>query len=260
MEDLFDAEAVARPGPQFFNMRLPTFWVDKPSAWFVLAESRFRLHGVEGEQQRFDILLSALSKEALSSVLDVIERPDLLNPYTVLRDRLLSAHQLTDYQKIARLHKMEPLGARRPSELLSSMLELCPRGQEDNVFFVHLYLERLPAELRVLLGEDDHQDLRALAEKADKLWAMHGQRFGLVAAVEPQEPVVAAVQQKGGSSGSRGHSGQGRGGRGGGAGHSSSAPANNPVDLARLQSGLCFYHWSFGDRASKCTAPCSWGN
>jgi len=231
-----------------------------------LAESRFRLHGVEAEQLRFDLLLSSLTKEALSAVMDVVERPDLLQPYTVLKNRLLAAHQLSDYQKIARLHKMEPLGSRRPSELLAAMLELCPRGHEDSIFFVHLFLERLPGELRVLLGEDDHQDPRALAEKADRLWSMHGQRFGMVAAIEPQEPVVAAVQQRGGSSGSRGRSGRGRGGRGLSAAAAipsqpaQPTPAANPVDLARLQSGLCFYHWSFGDRANKCVSPCSWGN
>ena len=125
MEDLIDL--VGRPG-QFYNMRLPPFWLDKPASWFVLAESRFRLHGVEAEKQRFDLLLSSLTKEALSAVMDVVERPDLLQPYTVLKNRLLAAHQLSDYQKIARLHKMEPLGARRPSELLAAMLELCPRG------------------------------------------------------------------------------------------------------------------------------------
>ena len=95
-------------------MKLPNFWLDKPASWFVLAESRFRLHGVEGEQQRFDLLLSSLTKESLSTVMDVVERPDLLQPYTVLKDRLLAAHQLTDFQRIARLHQLEPLGARRP--------------------------------------------------------------------------------------------------------------------------------------------------
>jgi hypothetical protein len=32
------------------------------------------------------------------------------------------------------LHKMEPLGARKPSKLMSHMLEICPRGQEKNEF------------------------------------------------------------------------------------------------------------------------------
>jgi hypothetical protein len=39
---------------------------------------------------------------------------------------------------------MEPLGARKPSELLNHMLELCPRGEEKNKFFLFLFLQRLP--------------------------------------------------------------------------------------------------------------------
>ncbi len=64
---------------------------------------------------------------------------------------------------------MELLGGRKPSELLASMLELCPQGQETSIFFMYLFLERLQAELQINLGEDDHQNVRALAKKAEAL-------------------------------------------------------------------------------------------
>ena len=54
------------------------------------------------------------------------------------------------------------------------MLELCPRCQETSLFVTHLFLCQLPAELHILLGEKDHQDVRLLITKANKLWAMHG--------------------------------------------------------------------------------------
>ena len=47
-----------------------------------------------------------------------------------------------------------------------------------------------------MLGEDDHQDVRNLVTKADKLWALHGQKSSLVASVDqPEEDsaVIAAV-------------------------------------------------------------------
>jgi hypothetical protein len=88
-----------------------------------------------------------------------------------------------DYQKNAALHKMVPLGGRKPSELLASMLELCPRGHESSIFFTHLFLERLPAELRITLGEDDHQNMRALAKKADTLWSLHSMQASFSASV-----------------------------------------------------------------------------
>ena len=31
-----------------------------------------------------------------------------------------------------------------------------------------------------------------------------------------------------------------------------------PATLARDSAGLCYYHWSYEDRANNCSAPCSW--
>ena len=198
--------------PRFRDIKLPSFWSNKLSSWFALTESRFRTHGITGEQAKFDQLVGALSKESIGRVLDLVEVPPLFTPYTQLKARLLDAHQLTDYQKVDQLLKMGDLGARRPSELLAAMLELCPRGQETSLFFTHLFLCRLPSELRIMLGEDDHQDVRLLITKADKLWAMHGQKSYMVAAVEQTvedyPSLVAAVASRG-----RGGPG-GRGGRG----------------------------------------------
>ncbi len=102
---------------------------------------------------------------------------------------------------------METLGGPKPSELLASMLELCPRGHETSIFFTNLFLERLPAELRITLGEDDHQNVRALAKKANALWFLHGMKASFLASVaslvDEDEPCAfAAVSSQG--SGCRG--------------------------------------------------------
>jgi hypothetical protein len=269
-EDLINFDQ--QPAANLSSLRLPTFWADKPNSWFALAESRFRLHAVLNEQARFDLLVSSLTKETVSLVLDLVEFPPEVRPYTALKQRLLASHQLTDYQRIAQLHKLEPMGARKPSELLGAMLELCPRGQESNMFFTHLFLERLPAELRIMLGEDDHQDPRLLAEKADKLWALHGVKHSSLAVVDllSEDPaLVNAVANRG--RGGRNANNRGRGanrGRGGqqkntnpSSTSSSSTPTSmKPMEMARIQSGLCYYHFKFGDKSYNCTPPCTWEN
>jgi hypothetical protein len=143
----------ARPAG-LHTLRLPSFWVNKPVSWFVLAESRFRLHGINREQTRYDYLVSALTKEAVSLVLDLVEHPPRSGSctYTALKQSLLDSHQLTDYQQIAALHKME----------------LCPRGHETSIFFTHLF---------------HHQNVRALAKKADSLWSLHGMKSSFASAV-----------------------------------------------------------------------------
>ncbi len=93
------------------------------------------------------------------------------------------------------------------------MLELCPRSHETSIFFMHLFLERLPAELCITLGEDDHQNVRALAKKADALWSLHGIKTSfsapMASLVDLEEPsLVAAIashgSRRGGRPGSRG--------------------------------------------------------
>ncbi len=86
-----------------------------------------------------------------------------------LRRRLLAAHQLTDIQRVEQLHNLPPLAVQKPSELLVEML--CPRGQENNVFFNCLFLNKLPRELHILLSEEDMADKQALGARADLLAA-----------------------------------------------------------------------------------------
>ena len=254
------------------TVNLPPFWSDNAAAWFALAESRFRMKRMYDEWDRYDCVISSLSKDSLRLIMDLITAPPDDEPYLAIKGRLLASHQLTDYQRIEQLLAMDNLGGRRPTELLAHMLELCPAGEERSKFFAFHYLHRLPQELRIMLGDDDHQDVQTLAAKADRLWALHGHRLhGGVAAVQqaPSDPAVNAVRG-GGASSKRG--GQAKGHRGGRAQlppHNAGRPAQQPpkgaaaastapAALARESAGLCYYHWHFGDQAIKCEAPCSW--
>jgi hypothetical protein len=99
MSDTETADAAGpqpTPGhPASLNLRLPDFWPDTPQAWFIFAESKFRVKGASEEADRFDLVVSSLPKESLRQVIDVLERPDEATPYTTLKNRLLSAHEPT---------------------------------------------------------------------------------------------------------------------------------------------------------------------
>jgi len=256
-----------QPPPRIINVQLPPFWNERPLSWFSAVEARFRLHHVVEEQIKFDLLVTALPQSAAAAVADAIDRPPLDYPYTALKHRLLEAHELSDYQKLEHLFKLGPMGGRRPSELLTAMLEFCPRGEENNRFFTHMFLQRLPAELRILLGEDDHRDPRPLAVKADQLWAVNGARAAHIAAVADgqQEPAqVAAIASRqptrGGKKRSSGRTRPAATSGVAGASQAAVPPANTPMELSQIQSGLCYKHWRFGEAAHSCQAPCSWGN
>jgi hypothetical protein len=203
------------------SLRLPTFWPENTEAWFAVVETRFRLKHVNEELKQFDHVMNSLPRESLRTVLDLVTHPPEEAPHTALKERLCAAHQLTDFQCVEKLFQMVSLGGCKPSDLLSEMLELCPTGHEVSPFF--LFLQRLPKELRIMLGEDDHLDLRATAAKADKLWAVHAhQQLGTVDSVDSsllQEPLAASIAAvkggfvpNGGRDGSQCGKGHGRGG------------------------------------------------
>jgi hypothetical protein len=63
---------------------------------------------------------------------DLAENLPADTAYTTLKNRLMDSPFLTNFQKIERLHLLDNLGARKPSELLAQRLELCPRFHEAN--------------------------------------------------------------------------------------------------------------------------------
>ena len=200
------------------DIKLPPFWQSRPAAWFVFAESRFRLRNINDQTAKFDHVLSALPEDMVGQILDIVEAAPAATPYTFLKARLLETHQLSDYEKWDTLVKMEPMGGRKPSKLLADMMEYCPAGLETTLPFHYLFTQRLPQALRTQLGEVEPGDPRALAARADKLWAVHASPSASVAAVSPEESADgsngACAAIRGGGKGFRGRGGKQRG-RGG---------------------------------------------
>jgi uncharacterized membrane protein YgcG len=254
-------------------VKLPAFWPSNPVAWFANADGQFALRGITCQRVKYYNTLSVLPEATVNLIADLVETEEVpQDAYTQLKARLYGAHQLSDYARVEQLFALPTLGDRKPSELLAEMTRICPRGQENNLFFTYCFLHRLPREIRVLLADVDHADRRALAVRADQIWA-HNTKYShdaAVAAVEavPEPAAVAAVaannrQRGGGGRGGRGgrangNRGRGSGQRGGATGGSGVAAPLTPSDNARAGSDLCHYHWSFGERAHKCVAPCSW--
>jgi len=254
-----------RPAPQQLqqqpvnlgNFRLQPFWSDAPVAWFGGAEAQFRLRRITSEADKFCLLVAALDKEATRPVTHLVAEPDVVAPYSRLKQALLASHVLTDFQRVEQLVAMEALGARKPSQLLADMLELCPREEHGSKLFAALFLQRLPREIRVLLAHDDHTELRQLAVKADQLIAFHKQQPHEVAAISDSGcDTVAAV--KGGGRGGSFKFNKKKGGKPPLPPPRQKDGPPAPLDLAQQAAGLCWYHWVWGEQAKKCTPPCTW--
>jgi hypothetical protein len=241
------AEApIFAPGAANGNFRLPEFWTEALANWFAMAEAQFLLRRVTSNIDKFCHVLMALPKASYRMVSHLVTQAPTEDTYEQLKAALMSHHELSEYQRIDMLSRMEPLGGRKPSELLAAMMELCPRDQQNSPFFFYFFLQRLPSEIRVLLSEESPADIRRVAEKADRLMILHcPQHHDTVAALpcsSEDEADVAAVKQR--------HSKKSGGGK-------KKGKAGKPAaDAAR--SSLCWYHARFGEKAHSCISPCSW--
>ena len=71
-----------------------------------------------------------------------------------------------DYQWIDQLLSMDSMGTRKPSELLTHILELCPTGKETSKFFTFHFLHPLPQVLHIMLGDDNPPGSTGVGEES----------------------------------------------------------------------------------------------
>jgi hypothetical protein len=158
------------------SVKLPVFWPTNIAAWLASVEGVFELRGITEQRARYFNVLAALPEATVVLIADLIETVCLpADPFDRLKARLVTAHQLTDMQKVEKLLSFPAMGQQKPSELLAEMLRYCPRGEENSVFFNCLFLQKLPRELRILLSEADMADKRLFSERADQIWAHNAQ-------------------------------------------------------------------------------------
>jgi hypothetical protein len=230
------------------SVKLPQFWASSPAAWFRTADAQFAIRGVTDPLDQYYLVLGALSEANVDMVRHIVEEEPDDTSFRRLREALVSSHVLSDYQRIDRLVTMEPLNGRKPSEMLAAMSKLKPADEKQ--YFAYFFLQRLPREVRILLSQEPVADMRALAEKADALMALHVPQQHEVAAVVPPEPDDATVAAAARSSGAK------RGGQSKKKKHQRRQRSSSPAEERR--SPLCWLHIRFGDKARRCEQPCAW--
>ena len=154
----------ADPDPQPC-FKLPDFGTTSPTAWFGVTEAQFLLRDSETQRDCYSLVTTVLSGASACSVAQILACPGD-NCYDDLRATRLVAQQITTFQKAEKLFASEPLD-HLPSELLSEMLVLVHPGEEWTCLVSMLFLHCLPVAVRLQVTKDDHEDVRALSDKAD---------------------------------------------------------------------------------------------
>ena len=124
---------------------------------------------ITGERERFAHAVGAMGFSVLHAVLDLVENPPAEDPYTTLKGHLVLAHQLTPVQKATKCLQVVASANQRPSEVLATLLEYCPPGEEKTIFFRAAFTMQLPPTIQAYLTGMELTDLKELAQLADRL-------------------------------------------------------------------------------------------
>ena len=235
------------------SLKLPPFWQQDPEVWFAQVEAQFGTRGITVERTKFDYVVASLSTEVAMEVRDLILSPPDTDPYKVLKEQLIGRTVASEQRRLQQLFNAEELGDRKPTQLLRRMHQLLGEkaSTTDSTFLRELFLQRLPANVRMVLASTaEATSLDQLATLADRI--MEAVTSPSVSSVETSQlsvelselrAEVARLRQLVGSRRRPSRS------------HSTSPAPSRP--WAQPQPGVCWYHQQFGEAARKCKPPCS---
>ncbi|XP_075556627.1 uncharacterized protein LOC142588691 [Dermacentor variabilis] len=165
------SEERGEPSCSAIAVRLPQYCDQHPSAGFLQAEVQFEVAGICSQAWKFHYAVAALSPAAIHEVADMLNSRLSTAAYDDLKTSLLQCTAASQRSRIQQLLSAEELGDRRPTELLRRMSQLLGNNARsiNDTQLRELFLQRLPANVQVVLATACTMDLTGLAALADKV-------------------------------------------------------------------------------------------
>ena len=148
-------------------LKLPVFWTQQPQVWFLQTEAQFNIRKKADDTTKYYYVVSSLDQSTAGQITDFLAQPPSHNKYEAVKERLLETFGLSKRDRAQSLLHLQPLGDRKPSQLMEEMLTLL--GEHSCCFLSEqLFLEQLDRQLQV--ANENFSNPRALAAKADVFW------------------------------------------------------------------------------------------
>ena len=125
------------------SVKLPTFWPDKPEAWFSQAEANFRARRITSQKTPFNLVVVALDADTIDGVLDLIENPPDEESYDKLEARLVQSFRLSTVEEIKRALEFPPLADENPIKLADKFVALTREARGED-FAKAVWMLKLP--------------------------------------------------------------------------------------------------------------------
>lgn len=226
-------------------VRVPPFWKTNPKLWFRQIESQFINAGISKDDTKYHALVGAMDTDILDAVSHIIENPPTENMYGILKAALLAEFEDSEEKRIQKLLEGIQLGDKRPSTMLREMRQLSSGKMSDDML-KSLWFQRLPSTLKAVLtiSTDSLDKLAIMADKINEqldtpsLCVIDKSRE--ISRMEHLENQLGELLKR------------------------VDAIAITSQTRRRSRSrvnsrtrDVCWYHFTFGLKATKCRSPCS---
>lgn len=279
MPDPADNPTNSQVGTKRFE--LPAYNSTNPDLWFLTCEIIFEDYGVETEKKRFSAILQRLGTEQIATLESII-RQKPVDPYTQAKARLIAADGKSEEEKLNHLLRGAdiPTGT-KPCVILQKLRALVGAIPEADRLVRPIWLQKLPVRMQEILSANSSDPLDSVCKTADKLYelqirssvevsavaasASHSSATDdcLTAALRLLTSEIAALRadrrEHRPRDTSRGRSRDRSRDRS--YGRYSSRPRGRSQTPGRdlkpeIIDGLCWYHYTYGDRARNCATGC----
>ncbi|XP_041973958.1 uncharacterized protein K02A2.6-like [Aricia agestis] len=147
--------------------RMLPFWRQHPRAWFLHFEAVVDPLKTS-DDQKYRYLLQQLQQTDLEHITDILYDPTASKKYEKVKQRLLETYDTSDVKNFQKLVSGLELGDLKPSQLMRKMKELASGMITDEGLRIE-WMNRLPAQVRVILSINKESSLETLAAMADKM-------------------------------------------------------------------------------------------
>ncbi|GBL97553.1 Retrovirus-related Pol polyprotein from transposon 297, partial [Araneus ventricosus] len=226
----------------------PPLWRNNVELWFSQIESQFLISGISQEETKFHHVVAVL-EEDMSYVSDLVRCKPNDDPYTQLKNRLITQLADSESVRLRNLLSDMQLGDKKPSQLLHEMQDLSLGKIEESVMRM-LWFQRLPLTTQQILSASTDK-LASLALAADKIAEVSGVRTCVNSVevesarlnrLEAQISELTSALQQFQSNYKRLRN--------------ASPHRRYRTRFSSRNGSFCWYHSKFGKKAHKCVPPC----
>lgn len=153
------------------SLKLPTFWISCPEAWFMQAEMQFNIKHVKDDTVKFQHVIVALPQEVITKILDILQKPPTIAKYEFIKKTLCERFSLSEEKRLEQLFSDKQMGDRKPSEFYRDMSNIAGSvSMIGSDLLYKLWMRKLPQELQIHLTSSNLDKIEERLTLADKIW------------------------------------------------------------------------------------------